>query len=117
MKTPEEIKHALTHCAKNRSCIDCPFHPYCSDSFEETVRYIEQLESNQSKWYSIKERLPEEGQKIMMANVKHPSVQLIGRYKADQTPETIRLFGLKVGKVTHWMPLPEPPKEDAHENT
>lgn len=61
------------------------------------------------KWISIKERLPADGQRVILINEKSPSITLQGIYKKDETPDTIRVLGFGIGKVTHWMPLPEPP--------
>ena len=55
------------------------------------------------KWISVKDRLPEPNQKVLA-------------YRADSkgTYEEYRLcFGWALkGAITHWMPLPEPPKEE-----
>lgn len=68
------------------------------------------------KWISVEDRLPDAGDRILIAVRlhNHEPVQLDevledgdGIY-LDSSYE----FG---SDVTHWMPLPEPPKEDSHE--
>lgn len=61
----------------------------------------------------MEDMLPQDGQKVILVNSKSPSITLQGVYKADKTPDTIRVFGFGIGKATHWMPLPEQPKEGA----
>lgn len=137
MKTPEEIKKGLSICIwKENEALDkcengCPY--YIENNFlcgitnmmkdsltyieqlEERVAkrddYIQKLEDNQLKWISLRERLPHDGQKVILINDKSPSITLQGIYKADKTPDTIRVLGFGIGKATHWMPTPEPPKE------
>lgn len=119
--TPEKILFNIRECVYGVCLYECP---YCDsdDCMEELLKdalaLIEHLESERDaalakvpKWISIQERLPQDGQKIVMINEKYPSITLQGIYKADKTPDTIRVLGFGIGKVTHWMPLPEPPKE------
>ena len=83
-------------------CTKCPAHP---------------KEQEQSQWVSVKERLP----KINDTEPLDEFVEDRG-YKFLVTDEEgyiwVELFWLKANKfddtsVTHWMPLPEPPKEGA----
>lgn len=125
-RTPEEIKTGLRRCRSLamilKGCTGCPYNGCDGDCDlgleEDALALIEHLESERDaalakvpKWISIQERLPQDGQKIVMINEKYPSITLQGIYKADKTPDTIRVLGFGIGKVTHWMPLPEPPKE------
>ena len=130
MKTPEEIKNGLRHCRKISFCNDkCKYflETECNiklltdakayiEQLEERIAkrddYIQKLEDNQVKWISIQDRLPQDGQKVMMINSKSPSITLQGTYQADKTPDTIRVLGFGIGKVTHWMPTPEAPMEE-----
>ena len=48
MKTPEEIKKALLHCARRGLCRECPYgNGSCLDNHEkwDAVEYIQQLEN------------------------------------------------------------------------
>ena len=64
-------------------------------------------------WISVKDRLPEYGLRVLAAY--DDGVVRIGISKG-YFPEVVtkrqdaRAFGF--AEVTHWMPLPEPPKED-----
>lgn len=59
-----------------------------------------------SEWISVKDRLPE------------PKTDILAYHSSGSIKQEIALFGDKpflyeglYGPVTHWMPLPEPPKE------
>lgn len=62
--------------------------------------------NSMSEWISVKERLPEEKQRVIVRCERiGTSVGWIlwGEWMTD--------IGPSAGKITHWMPLPEPPKE------
>ena len=63
-----------------------------------------------SGWVSVKDRLPEEKQRVIV-RCEHVGTSvgwiLWGRWMTD--------IGPHAGDVTHWMPLPKPPKEVTHE--
>lgn len=78
------------------------------------------LEQNAPKWISVKERMPESGEKVI--------VFAIGKYKGfigDTVYAMSMILDRPSGKcwavpwqyfdvdyeITHWMPMPEPPKE------
>jgi hypothetical protein len=67
------------------------------------------------EWISVKESLPNEEQIVLIApknaRASHPRKTLIG-YR-DHGDLWIQLPNYWIIKetVTHWMPLPEPPKE------
>lgn len=113
MKTPEKIKKGLECCNRRTSlvyekCDDCPYHgeEECMRKMElDALAYIRQLEAKVPKWISVKERMPEDEERVLFF-AKKPILTI------DTT------FGwwvktTKRYKVTHWMPLPEPPGEDS----
>jgi len=66
----------------------------------------------QSQWIPVTERLPENQQRVIVQRKKCPMVMgwlMFGKWHTD--------FGrmYRNYEVTHWMPLPEPPKEDNNE--
>ena len=131
MKTPEEIKKGLESCeadechGQHQSCpykddddALCMMH-ICSDA----LAYITQLEARVPKWISVKERLPEPstyvlaltapgalsvGQNVIVADYIHPKREERGVFVIAYTPYADQY----ILPVTHWMPLPEPPKEE-----
>ena len=67
------------------------------------------------EWISVKERLPEVN-KLVLCYRYNPSQYRIGFYIGANYTEDVAAFRntneiFSFG-VTHWMPLPEPPKEE-----
>ena len=64
-------------------------------------------EQEQSKWISVKERLPRNGEMVLCNTKSYFEVlQFDGR--ANDWCGITRCYPLSY--VTHWMPLPQPPK-------
>lgn len=66
-------------------------------------------------WISVKDRLPEDGMDIIVANastgteyVSHRDLIFFNESKDAFVPTSY----FQEFKFTHWMPLPEPPKEE-----
>ena len=79
----------------------------------EAADAIEEL--SKPKWISVEERLPEVGKCVLtISKFGHCFDRTLREHNGG-----VLLFapdGLAPGKdVTHWMPLPEPPKEAPHE--
>ena len=120
MKTPEEIKKGLTcaidGCLEPEVCERCPYNIeadvmcHVSAIANDTLALIERLESERDaalskvpKWISVEDRLPDHNQRV-----------LAYRAESRDTFEEFRMccgWAIK-GKITHWMPLPEPPEEE-----
>ena len=58
-----------------------------------------------SEWISVEERLPEQLVDILVHHAK-------GKIDISFMCADGFLMENRLGKVTHWMPLPEPPKEE-----
>lgn len=130
-KTPEEIKKGL-ECCSGGTCRKggCPYAPFikcgsnmhddaieyilqleqesrCADALlKDAITCIKRLESQVPKWVSVKERLPEEYSNCIVWNGAYINVALYwgdGRWWPAG--------GYFVNDITHWMPLPEGPKE------
>ena len=72
-------------------------------------------EQEERRWIPVTERLPKIGQKCLIANreiVVRGWLRPDGVWKTGVSSDEIwSKFSLH--QPTHWMPLPEPPKEDA----
>ena len=116
-RTPEEIKRWVDGRATCNTCpkgheVGCEYGERTKDCQMsiDTIAYIERLESERDaalskvpKWISVEDRLPDHNQRV-----------LAYRAESRDTFEEFRMccgWAIK-GKITHWMPLPEPPKED-----
>ena len=71
-----------------------------------------------SKWISVKDRLPTDGTDYESYILKSVIVCIDGKYvqacefEAGKYPEPWQRFMMYNNEnVTHWQPLPEPPKE------
>ena len=93
--------------------LDLPFdiEAFCIE-MDNRIRELEQ------PWISVDERLPETdigtgmfgGEDILVTDGKFvwPAIYERGRYMSIDGPQEWGRF--KADNVTHWMPLPEPPK-------
>lgn len=132
MKMPEEIKAGLECCIKACDCDNnCPYMPEINCTLaqrQDALAYIQQLEAQVPKWISVEERLPEDtlapakktpfkAIKVLVAiKAKNGfTVRTQTRFKETRYPGGKAVTEWKwrhsAGVVTHWMPLPEPPKE------
>ena len=110
MKKPEEIKKGLACCAKAslEECDHCPYGNDC-DIFEacnlyrDALAYINQLEARVPKWISVKDRLPEDDDDVLIFS--NERVIFVGCYKNGQWI-SYSLYAIYGNVVTHWMPLP-----------
>ncbi|MDO4264107.1 MAG: DUF551 domain-containing protein [Deinococcus sp.] len=57
------------------------------------------------RWLPVSERLPEEGQRVLFADIG--AGIHAGRRCSDGWDEPVDFWD--EGEITHWMPLPEPP--------
>ena len=63
-----------------------------------------------SKWISVDDRLPEVGEIDPASGYEYGAVLV---YDGEDVYEEFVHFirpGVNTGEITHWMPLPEPPK-------
>jgi hypothetical protein len=114
MQRIEDVKKGLACHAlcRNRllACSDCAYHgpglPPCGKAVhEDAIAMLEQLQAQVPKWISVGERLPEQYATVIIwrDDCKNASIGwLISGYWS--VPKGVR--------VTHWMPMPEPPKEE-----
>jgi len=119
MKTPDEIKRGLECCVSSiHVCEDCPYESCngvtrrrtCVDELEaDALAYIQQLEAKEPKWISVKERLPEEADEVLVfcRNGETTWTNL-----AHRVGKQWWRVGVPMQCVTHWMPMPEPPEEE-----
>ena len=118
-RTPDEIKKGLECCQDYQSCTkydetQCPYYDDkgCVDTLlADALVLIRQLETARPRWISVEERLPEEKEDVAAIIRYNENVWEYGI--AFLMDGSWRANGTRQVTVTHWMPLPEPPKEDA----
>ena len=77
-----------------------------SAEFVRAVQGPKELEIDRfNKWISVKERLPEVGKKVIVA--RDEKVEQ-GVYRGVNG--WWKVYGTNTKSVTHWMPMPQPPK-------
>lgn len=92
----------------------------------DALNYIEKLEAAVPQWIGVDERLPEpdknvlliahgwESRTIYVGQLHHLNSSK-GLFGIESKESDWRIWGwsyLIAPNVTHWMPLPEPPKEE-----
>lgn len=123
-RTPEEIKFALRCKGLEEECDKCGYKLVnCGLKCEiDALALIERLESERAaalakvpKWISVEERLPEEDGEYLVLKVHNYHkddgwmAQEVALFLRTRDPEWV--IG-NLCEVTHWMPLPEPAKEE-----
>lgn len=98
-------------------------HPQIPDWIQQSARSllaqeIDKLEVNQTKWISVKDRLPEYGQSILIVINGHvqPITYMFDGNDDESWYEPYYFDGTDdfiwdPQYITHWMPLPKPPNE------
>ena len=127
MKTPDEIKKGLEICSSRGDCAKCPYpegecfsdlvekdaHGYIlqlENHIGELTEKVTQLEAAQPKWISVEERLPDEPGEVLACVYGRICIAWYSN-RCFETPSGMVFYACE-NAVTHWMPLPEPPKED-----
>ena len=69
-----------------------------------------------AKWIPVTERLPKKGEEVLVFGYWHEKFQPLMCYLSPHRKGewVTTVAGKQVFTVTHWMPLPEPPKENEH---
>lgn len=91
--------------------------PMLQDEFRAMADFIERVQD----WIPVEERLPEENVTVLAFNADpHAEKYVLARYRAVvhfgycwcQFDQEYDSWCASCWKVTHWMPLPQPPKEE-----
>ena len=88
--------------ADDPNCCRCPD---CWVRDEAKVLY--EAGYRKQEWISVEERLPEVGEDVLLYSKEDDKID-IGHYSIMFRRFFLRKF--EDGNVTHWMPLPKPPK-------
>lgn len=104
-----------------------------SDLSHKAANALEQLQAEndrlkeevqQMRWIPVEERLPEENVTVLAFNADpHAEKYVLARYRTVvylgcywcQFDQEYDSWCASCWKVTHWMPLPQPPKEASHD--
>lgn len=127
MKKPEEIKKGLECCDKFLGgghwniCSKCPYDMgkgRCYGTMmADALAYIQQLESQVPRWIPVEESMPDDGVVVIVHSDRFGGSTHTAYYRHNRH-EWFEQNGVRlIPNVWHWMQLPEPPKEDAHEQS
>ena len=90
--------------------VDCGVNgSACAQYSREDMRYAYQAGYEKSEWISIEDEIPEEGRYIFNTKRNGVIVGFLSGYCAKYKKPEVSFSG-KGCQITHWMPLPEPPK-------
>ena len=104
MPDREKVMLGLECCLKAESsddCVECPYFYGKTDCVrQKNTDALALLKEQEARWIPVTERLPENGEYVLA-------------YSADDGFATVEArHKFEVFQITHWMPLPEPPKEE-----
>lgn len=114
----EKLVNRLKNCTSDtvEDCAGCPYQSgykgtYCMNGLiEEAADAIEEL--SKPHWIPVTERLPEPGWYLVRCNEVHKHIHRIAYYYNYYNPAWYEDSNNITEFVTHWMPLPETPKEE-----
>ena len=114
------IELQKTICKTEKSCVASCFECMADHLIANGVTFA--ADNNVGRWIPVSERLPEEEELVLI--ICKNGKRSVGCYRRFNYNNEI-MWGFKTelnpsiwlnkGRVTHWMPLPEPPKEECHE--
>lgn len=120
--TSEEIVRALRRCAtgEGNGCASCSILPQKNEKYgmiigcAETLQLaaadrLEVLEARQ-RWIPVTERLPEDRFEVLVYTDRYGGRHEFAYY-IPRLGAWYQNCALLIPNVTHWTPLPEPPKE------
>ena len=119
MRDYAELIKRLRKCEANCSIFDCEncagndCEAYESIVFKDAADAIEELLAAVPRWISVEERLPKTGKLVLLCINCEQASPHTGFLTADGEfwHDVIGDMSRSKWKVTHWMPLPAPPKE------
>lgn len=118
----EKVIKGLKICAGGtNSCTPCPFKDNCKGTSNAAMAAaIKLLKAQEAQgWISVKDRLPEVRHAVLGYTPFYKNIWAVTMHEDGcwyfWYPGTSEYDQDWYGPITHWMPLPEPPKEGESE--
>lgn len=131
MKSPDEIKKGLEFCSRltcGEKNVDCPYECGNSECIShltaDALALIQQLEAKVPRWISVKENEKPRLRQDCLCICSYSDTKnhewdymMVLRWMGEGDNGYVNRphfqhEGMNGMIVTHWMPLPEPPKEE-----
>lgn len=80
---------------------------------QELRRENAELRAKIPKWISVEDRLPDAFTPVIVCRPGNDVAHIVEQGCKD-VMDWWKVYGTRTKKVTHWMPLPEPPEEVAN---
>lgn len=106
--TDHEAIERLKICEQCGDCLTCAEH---DEAIKLALYTFKEREERAMNWISVKERLPDRDETVLCHSNKNGGYYFIG-YIGYRSGAWCECGAMHIGDVTHWMPLPEPPKEE-----
>ena len=97
MKTPGELAEEYSN---SQNCLD--------DQTSRRHAFLAGYQAAAPQWISVKDKLPDSTPMVLAMCINGYELAYYGNYGKGQWTNTL---GTEHLNVTHWMPLPEPPKD------
>lgn len=114
----EKLKRKLLECDENDDDRFPEGYNYAINEIREYIDDMPIVEAEPAKWVSVKDRLPEPNTEVLVY-IKYPQPVLSLDTGIKKKANIKKLFfdgegfvSYDYGKLTHWMPLPEPPESE-----
>lgn len=75
----------------------------------DVICHVEYLPA--TGWIPVAEKLPEEFTPVLVCRKKERGCYVVEQGCRDMS-DWWKVYGTRTKKVTHWMPMPEPPEEE-----
>lgn len=121
MKTPEQMAEEYINDVLESQC-DCSYRIAFLAGYQAAKDQLADADKVMPQWISVKERLPEIGKHEYSEDVL--LLSQVGRMEVSNIQKVKRVVkwrgiepvietenGTPIEDFTHWMPLPEPPKD------
>ena len=93
--------------------LNVPIYPHENvDPLEAVADYLLDNGVTFQKWISVTERLPEEFVSVLICIPSDAPLPTVKEAYWANGSWGAKMWIYSANEVTHWMPLPEPPKED-----